>query len=94
MKFLTHWEEVCFDYYIKKFALTLMESFSQKEGSKAKHKELQHAVEKLSSYMSKNMKENNIPRLADYFSQKASKFSDFKESYRLVVGHVFSKAHK
>lgn len=71
-----------------------MEPYGHKEPNKNRHKEMQHAVEKLGSFMSKNMKENNIPRLADYFSQKATKFSDFKESYRLVVGHVFSKAHK
>ena len=40
------------------------------------------------------MKENTIPKLADYFNHKATKFSDFKQAYRLVVGHVFSKAHK
>ena len=42
----------------------------------------------------KNMRENNIPKLNNYFNHKATDFSDFKESYRLVVGHVFSKAHK
>ncbi len=40
------------------------------------------------------MKLNNIPKLSEYFSVKALKFSDFKEPYRLVVGYVFSKAHK
>lgn len=40
------------------------------------------------------MKENSIPKLADYFNHKVTKFSDFKEAYRLVVGHAFSKAHK
>jgi hypothetical protein len=51
-------------------------------------------VDKLGVYISKNMKENNIYKLGDYFNIKAAKFADFKESYRLVVGHVFSKAHK
>lgn len=55
---------------------------------------MRHSVDKLGSYLSKNMKDNNIPKLSDYFNHKASKFSDFKEAYRLVVGHVFSKAHK
>jgi len=55
---------------------------------------MKHTVDKLGHYLLKNMKDNNIPKLADYFNIKASKFSDFKESYRLVVGHVFSKAHK
>lgn len=41
-----------------------MDSFGQKEGNKIKYKELQHAVDKLSNFMLKNMKENNIPRLA------------------------------
>ena len=40
------------------------------------------------------MKDNTIPKLSEYFSHKASRFSDFKEAYRLVVGHVFSKAHR
>lgn len=28
------------------------------------------------------------------FDPKAKNFSDFKQSYRLVIGHVFAKAHK
>jgi hypothetical protein len=55
---------------------------------------MKHTVDKLGHYLLKNMKDNNIPKLGEYFNIKASKFSDFKESYRLVVGHVFSKAHK
>lgn len=94
LKFLSHWEQVCFDYYIKKISLSLLEPFGQKECGKMKMKEMQQGVDRLGNYMAKNMKENNIPRLGDYFSHKASKFSDFKQSYRLVVGHVFSKAHK
>ena len=44
--------------------------------------------------MNKNMNGNNISKLNDYFNVKAAKFSDFKEAYRLIVGHAFSKAHK
>lgn len=40
------------------------------------------------------MKENNISKLESYFNTKSTRFCDFKEAYRLVVGHVFSKAHK
>ena len=43
-----------------------------------KMKEMQQGVDRLGNYMAKNMKENNIPRFGDYFSHKASKFSDFK----------------
>jgi serine/threonine protein kinase len=64
LKFLTHWEEICFEYYIKKFALTLLEPYGQRDPSKGKFKEMQHAVDKLGNYMSKNMKENNISRLS------------------------------
>lgn len=52
------------------------------------------AVEILGAYIAKNMKDNNISKLGEYFNIKASKFPDFKQAYRLVVGHVFSKAHK
>ena len=52
------------------------------------------SVDKLGNYLSKNMKENNIAKLSEYFNHKTTKFSDFKEAYRLVVGHVFSKAHR
>jgi len=55
---------------------------------------MKQIVDKLGHYLSKNMKENNISKLSDYFNHKATKFSDFKEAYRLVVGHVFSKAHR
>lgn len=74
--------------------MTLIEPFGNRDSSKGKCKDIQYTVEKLGNYMSKNMKENNIPRLSEYFSLKAVKFSEFKESYRLVVGHIFSKAHK
>jgi hypothetical protein len=48
----------------------------------------------LGVYIAKNIKDNNISKLGEYFNVKAVKFADFKEAYRLVVGHVFSKAHK
>ena len=51
-------------------------------------------MDKLGSFLVKNIKENNIPKLGEYFNPKATRFAEFKEAYRLVVGHVFSKAHK
>ena len=30
----------------------------------------------------------------EYYIPKTSSFADYKEPYRLVVGYVFSKAHK
>jgi hypothetical protein len=40
------------------------------------------------------LKKNPIPNFAATFNAKAKKFADFKEGYRVVVGYVFSKAHK
>jgi adenine-specific DNA methylase len=40
------------------------------------------------------LKKSSIAKLADYFSPRAVQFTQFKEPYRLVVGHVFSKAHR
>ena len=74
--------------------MTLLEPHSNSEGNKSRQNEIKHAVDKLGHYLSKNMKDNTIPKLSEYFSHKASRFSDFKEAYRLVVGHVFSKAHR
>lgn len=91
---MTPWEELCLDYYTKKISLTLIEPHSRFEGNKSKTSDIKHSVEKLGSFLVKNMKENNIPKLNDYFNHKVTKFSEFKESYRLVVGHVFSKAHR
>ena len=94
MKFLTQWEYLCLDYYIKKISLTLIEPHSSYERYRSRYNEMKASVDKLGHYLMKNMKENNIAKLSEYFNHKTTKFSDFKEAYRLVVGHVFSKAHR
>lgn len=78
LKFISQWEELCLDYYIKKISLTLIEPHSSYESYKSRHIDIKHGVDKLGHFLSKNMKENSIPKLSEYFSHKASKFSDFK----------------
>ncbi len=67
-----------------------------KEGEEVrkKMKELERSIEILGAFIENNIKKSNIPKFIDYFSPNAVKFPDYKEPYRLVVGHVFSKAHK
>jgi hypothetical protein len=64
------------------------------EESRKKMKELEKSIDNLCSYIENNIKKSSISKFTDYFTPKATKFIDFKEPYRLVVGHVFSKAHK
>ena len=46
--------------------------------------------------MTSNLSKMNIPKFhpQQHFNPKHKNFNDFKEPYRLVVGHVFAKAHK
>jgi hypothetical protein len=64
------------------------------DDSKKKMKELERTISNLGSYIEANIKKSTISKFADYFTANATKFIDFKEPYRLVVGHVFSKAHR
>lgn len=55
LKFLSGWEETTFEYYIKKISLSLLDGVSSNE-SRMKVKEIQHTIDKLGHYLSKNMK--------------------------------------
>lgn len=79
LKFLSQWEEVCFDYYIKKMALTILQPFAKdSEDSKKKYKELQTSIDGLGLFIDQNIKNSTIQKLKDYYTPHAPKFVDFK----------------
>jgi hypothetical protein len=52
-------------------------------------------LEKYTNLLSVNIGKIAIPKFQpQMFNPKAKSFNDFKEPYRLVIGHVFAKAHK
>ena len=53
------------------------------------------SLEKYTNLLTLNIGKISIPEFqAQMFNPKAKSFNDFKEPYRLVIGHVFAKAHK
>lgn len=72
LKFLSQWEELCFEYYIRKMCLALMGS--GKEGEEGR-KKAEKAVSTLGKHIECNIAEQKgIPRLKDYYSPVASSF--------------------
>ncbi len=58
-------------------------------------KSLATSLEKYTNLLSLNIGKISIPKFQpQMFNLKAKSFNDFKEPYRLVIGHVFAKAHK
>jgi hypothetical protein len=52
-------------------------------------------LEKNGSLLLSNLSKLQIQKFQPQnFNPKAKDFSEFKESYRLAIGHVFAKAHK
>ena len=56
---------------------------------------LQENIEKNFPLLSKSIEELNIGEFKKIYTRKIMmNFNEFKEEYRIVVGHAFHKAHK
>jgi hypothetical protein len=91
--FLSSWEQACFEYYLRKIQLTFLQG-KDGEDARKRTRELEKALEGLAGQVEGGLKKSTIAKLQDYYSPRAVQFSEFKEPYRLVVGHAFSKAHR
>ena len=98
LDFLDQIEVLVLKYYLDKACLWILEgskSLKLNEGEKKFAKKISENIEKSYKVVCKNLQQCNIPDLPTVFSQKKSSiFNDYKDEYRIVVGHAFHKAHK
>ena len=97
IEFLDPMESLTLKFYLDKVCLSVLTCAKDKRSKKERNmiEKLKESQKRDGYLLIENIENCGIPKLKEVYSGKSStNFQDYKEEYRLVVGHAFYKAHK